>query len=176
MSNTSKVVLVTIVAAIIVAAIMGISYSNEEIQLRNAIVAKQRDNQSELDNLQKKISQSVQVTDLQVKALEDIIIGNANARNTGKSGAIATWIQEAVPNVDTRTFENLQNIIVGSRDAWTERQKELLDMNRAHDNLITTFPSSLFVGGRGKIDVVIVTSQRAKSDFASGEDNDINLK
>lgn len=160
---------------VLIVGLMFVSYSNQERRLRNQITAKQRDNQSELDNVQKKISQSVEVTDIQMAALKDIIIGNAQARKGG-SGSLATFVTEAVPNLDTTTFNNLQNIIVGSRDAFTMRQKELLDLKREHDNLMDTFPSSVFVGGRGKIDVVVVTSTRAAESFATGEDNDIKLK
>lgn len=159
----------------LIIGLMYVSYSNQEHRLRNQITAKQRDNQSELDNVQKKIAQTVQVSDIQMQALKDIIIGNAEARSTD-GGSLATFVTEAVPNLDTTTFNNLQNIIVGSRDAFTMRQKELLDLKREHDNLIDVLPSSIFVGGRGKIDVVIVTSGRVKENFRTGEDNDIDLR
>ena len=173
--NKILIIGATLVVAVIILASMFVSYSNQERRLRNQITAKQRDNTSELDNVQKKISQSVQVTDLQMAAIKDIIVGNAQARKGG-SGTLATFVTEAVPNLDTTTFNNLQNIIAGSRDAFTMRQKELLDLKRAHDNLIDTWPSSLIVGGRGKIDVVIVTSAHVKENFRTGEDNDIKLK
>lgn len=164
-----------VLAAVIIIGAMLVNYSNTEIRLRNQIAAKQRDNQSELDNVQKKIKQTVQVTDLQMAALKDIIVGNAQARKGG-SGTLATFVSEAVPHLDTTTFNNLQNIIAGSRDAFTMRQKELLDLNREHDNLIDTWPSSMIVGSRGKIQVTIVTSAHAKESFITGEDNDIKLK
>lgn len=175
MKNKILIVGATLVVAVIIVVSMFVSYSNQERRLRNQITAKQRDNTSELDNVQKKISQSVQVTDLQIVAIKDIIIGNAQARKGG-SGTLATLVTEAVPNLDTTTFNNLQNIIAGSRDAFTMRQKELLDLKRAHDNLIDTWPSSMIVGARGKIDVVIVTSAHVKENFRTGEDNDIKLK
>jgi hypothetical protein len=164
-----------ICALCIIIVITCISYSNQEVRLRNQITAKQRDNTSELDNVQKKISQFVQVTDLQMAAIKDIIVGNAIARKGG-SGSLATLVTEAVPNIDTSTFNNLQNVIAGSRDAWTMRQKELLDLKREHDNLIDVFPSSLIVGSRGKIEVVIVTSAAVKENFLTGEDNNTKLK
>jgi len=175
MKNTFIAIGVMLVALALLFALVGVASSNKEIRLRNAITAKQRDNQSELDNVQKKIKQSVQVTDIQVVALKEIIIGNAQARKGG-SGSLATMVQEAVPNVDTRTFENLQNIIAGSRDAFTTRQKELLDLKREHDNCIDVWPSSMFCGSRGKIEVTIVTSSRVKENFSTGEDNDTNLR
>lgn len=175
MKNIALIIGATFVVAVIICALMFVSYSNQERRMRNQITAKQRDNESELDNVQKKIKQTVQVTDIQVAALKDIIVGNAQARKGG-SGSLATFVTEAVPNLDTTTFNNLQNIIAGSRDSFTMRQKELLDIKRAHDNLIDTWPSSMIVGSRGKIDVVVVTSSRAKENFDSGQDNDINLK
>lgn len=175
MKNKIIVIGAILLVAVVIFASMFVSYSNQERRLRNQITAKQRDNTSELDNVQKKISQSVQVTDLQMAAIKDIIVGNAQARKGG-SGTLATFVTEAVPNLDTTTFQNLQNVIAGSRDAFTMRQKELLDLKREHDNLIDTWPSSMIVGGRGKIDVVIVTSSRVKENFSNGEDNDIKLK
>lgn len=173
--KTLIVIGATLVVAGIIIATMWISISNGEVRLRNQIAAKQRDNQSELDNTQKKIGQAVQVTDLQKQFLMDVIVGNAKAR-TGGTGSLATLVKEAVPNVDTSTFNNLMNIITGSRDAFTMRQKELLDLNREHDNMIDTWPSSMIVGSRGKIQVTIVTSARAKDAFSTGEDNDTKLK
>lgn len=155
---------------------MYVSYSNSEKRQRNLIVNKQKDNNSELDNMVKVISQVAEVTEEQTAALKDIIVGHAEARAT-KGGSLATFVREAVPNIDvsSKTFQNLQNHIVASRNSWTMRQKELLDMKREHDNMIDTFPSSMIVGGRGKIDVTIVTSSRTKEAFRTGEDNDTTL-
>lgn len=155
---------------------MWISYSNQEINLRNLIVAKQKDNQSQLDNTIKKISQSAQVSQEQMTLIKQIIIGNSSARHTN-GGALVLAIREAVPNLSStsQTFINLQNIIVAARDRWTMDQTELLDLNREHNNLLQMFPSSLFVGSRPKIHVTIVTSARTQKSFATGQDNNVNL-
>lgn len=156
------------------AVIWGFSVSNSEIRLRNALTAKQRDNQSELDNLQKKITQAAQITTAQTKALLEIIVGNAQAR-TQKGGTLATLVHEAVPNVDVKVFQNLQNIVTAGRDSWTMRQKEILDLKREHDNVRTVAPGSWVVGGRPEIQVVIVTSDRAEEAFKTGKDNDTDV-
>lgn len=155
---------------------MAIGYRNTEVRQRNLILAKQKDNHNELDNMVKVIGQTAEVSSEQMKSIKDIIVGNSEARKGG-SGSLATFVHEAVPNIDTssKTFQNLQNIIVASRNSWTMRQKELLDLKRVHDNLIDVFPSSLFVGGRGKIDVQIVTSTRAEKAFESGRDDEVTL-
>lgn len=165
---------VSILLAIGVAFLWGVGVSNSEVRIRNAITAKQRDNQSELDNLQKKIGQTAQVTTAQTKALLDIIVGNAQAR-TQKGGSLATLVHEAVPNVDVKVFQNLQNVIAAGRDSWTMRQKELLDLKREHDNVRTLFPGSLVVGSRPEIIVTVVTSDRAEEAFKTGKDNDTKV-
>jgi len=152
-----------------------ISYSNKEVGLRNLITAKMTDNRSEYDNMWKKISQIAQVSQKDRESLSELFNGYASARNTGGKNQVMTWIKESVPNVDSKTYTNLQNIIASSRDSWTQRQKELIDYNREHDNLITMFPSSLFVGKRGKIEIKIVTSTKTETTFQTGKDDDVDM-
>lgn len=175
----NKILIWVIVGVLLAGAasvgLMYVSYSNQEIQLRNLITAKMADNKSEYDNMWKKISQVAQVTQEERKSLEGIILGNANARSPKSDKQIMTWIKEAVPNVDNKTFINLQNIITASRDSFTMRQKELIDMNREHDNLIMVFPGSIFVGSRGKIEIKVITSTKTEKVFDSGKDDDTKV-
>jgi len=155
-----------------------IGISNEEKSLRNLISAKQTDNKSEFDNMWKKISTTAEVSQGQKEALKEIFESHASARKGQSSGgALATWIQESVPNVDLSTYNNLQNIIVASRDGWTMRQKEIIDMKRTHDNLIDLFPSSMVLGflGREKINIQIVTSSRTEESFETGLDDEVSV-
>lgn len=166
----------TAVLAVIIVVVMYVSYSNAEVRLRNAIKAKQTDNKNEMDAMWKTIAQTAEVSDKDRASLMEIFNGYAQARNGNDNGAaVVKWIKEAIPTVDNKTLLNLQNIIVAQRDGFKFRQKELLDLNREHDNIIDTLPSSLFVGGRGKIDVVIVTSTRTENAFQSGKDDDTQL-
>jgi len=145
MSKTAIAVIASAVgiAVIVVSLVaMSISYSNAEKGQRNLITAKQRDNHNELDNMMKVIGQTAQVSTEQMAQLKDIIVGHAQARSGNGGGSLATLVREVVPNIDTRTFQNLQNIIVASRNSWTQRQKELLDIKRVHDNMIDLAPSS----------------------------------
>lgn len=170
------VVVIGLIAILLVVGGMYMHYSNEEIRLRNLITAKQADNESELDNMQKKIMQSAGITKEAAKTIRDIVVGNSEARTKG-SGSLATLVREAVPNTDqtSKTFLHLMDIVTGSRDRWTSRQKEILDMNREHDNAIDVSPSSWVCGSRPKIHVIIVTSAAAKEAFRTGEDNDTQL-
>src|SRR5579864_7402620 len=118
-----------------------VSTLNREGSLKVTIENKQTDNKNEMDNMWKTISQVAQVTDAQKNALMDIFNGYASARTgQNKGGSLANWIKEAVPNVDTSTFNNLQNIITSKRDGFVQRQKELLDLNREHNTMFAVFP------------------------------------
>jgi len=154
---------------------MWVSAHNTEIKLRKTFEAKQVDNKSEYDNMWKKIAQVAEVTDEHKKALREIFEGYAGARGGVGDGGIMKWLQEAVPNVDLKTYENLQNIIVSARDRFTMRQKELLDIKREHDTLLASFPSSFFVGGRDELKAQIVTSTRTERSFETGTDDDIGV-
>jgi hypothetical protein len=169
----------SLILLLLILFVYGIGVNNKEARLRNAITAKQTDNTNEYDAMWKKIKQSAEVTDGQKEALRSIFVDHAKARagEGGQKGALALWIKESCPNVDTSTFNQLMNIITGSRDRFTMRQKELLDLKREHDNMIDTFPSSLILSmlGRAKIEVTIVTSSRTKEAFRTGEDDDVSV-
>lgn len=149
---------------------------NREVTLRTAIEAKQTANQATFDNMWKKIAQVAEVTEAQKNALKEIFVEHAQARTgSGSDGAVMKWITESVPNVDVSVYKNLQNIITSARDSFTSDQLALLDLKREHDKLLLTFPSTLFVGGRPRIEVQIVTSGRTQSTFATGKDEDTKV-
>jgi len=169
--------LVVVGIFLVITVIWGIGVCNNEARLRNQIEAKQKDNTNEYDGMWKKISQVAQVTDAQKNALKEIFVEHAQARSTGGGGSLMKWVQESVPHVDTSTFNNLMNIITASRDSFVHRQKELLDLKREHDNLLSVIPGGILLSalGRQKIDVTIVTSSRTEAAFKTGKDDDVNV-
>ena len=168
-----------IIVSVIVIGSMFAGYYNQDVSLRTTIEQKQVDNTSEFDNMFKKISQVAQVTDAQKDAIKEIMVGYAEARSQGRDGqgSFINALHEAIPNVDTSTFNNLQNIITSSRDTFTMRQKELLDLKREHDKLLRSFPGNLFFAIMGKkpIDVIVVTSTKTEKVFATGKDDNFDV-
>lgn len=154
------------------------SWRNAEVMQRNLITAKQKDNTQEFDNMRKKINGIVSIPDAMFSNLREIFDSHASSRTgTGKDGSLMKWVQESIPNVDesSKIYGQIMNIVVSSRDGWTSRQKELLDMKRVHDNILDVGFRGLFLSsvlGRQKIDVTIITSSKTKEVFATGEDND----
>jgi hypothetical protein len=155
----------------------GVGLSNAEVQQRNLVTAKQTSNKNWLDECNKTIDQTAQVTDAQRQALMDIIVGNANARAQQGKGTLAAMVTEAVPNVSTEVFTNLMNVIQSKREGFKRVQDELIDLNRVHDNQLELFPSSIVCSllGRHKIDITVVTSSRTEKAFATGKDDDTDL-
>lgn len=149
---------------------------DKENGVRQLIVAKQEDNKSEMDAMWKTIEQTAQVTQAQKDALVEIFNGYAQNRTQG-GGGIMKWIQESVPNVDTSTFNNLQNIITSKRDGFARRQKELLDFSREHNTILGNVWSGFVCRtfGRDKVSVTIVTSTRTEQSFETGKDDNVML-
>ena len=178
MKNIGLAVFGLFLAFIVMFAGLLMSYHNEEVSLRNAITAKQVDNTNEFDNMWKKIAQVAQVSEKQKEAFKEIFTSYVSGRGANSSdGQMMTWVKENVPTPDLSIYNEVLNIIVASRNSFTTRQKELLDMKRAHDNLIDQLPSGFFlrIMGRDKINVTIVTSSKTDKVFETGKDNDINV-
>ena len=171
------VVLIVIAGLALVLGAYFFSINSKEISLRNTIKGKQLDNKSEFDSMWKQISQVAEVTQDQRDTLLKIFVEHAKARTgSGSDGSVMKWVQESVPNVTTM-HQSLANTIVSVRNSYTMRQKELIGLKVEHDNLIDTPPGGwfLYVLGRQKIDIVIVTSSRSEKAFETGKDDDVQL-
>ena len=169
------------VLAAVIGIIMVLSTLNREADLRTAIEAKQVDNHNEMDGMWKIIREAAAVTDKQKEALVEIFQGYAEGRNGSgdHNTPLMNWIKEAVPTVDQSTFKNLQNIVVGKRDGFVMRQKELLDLSRARNQIIERPVSGMILatfGKNKKMNVIIVTSDRTEGAFQTGRDNELNIK
>lgn len=165
----------TVVLFIIILLSWGVGVSNSEVRLRRTIEAKLTDNESEFDNMFKKIAQVAQISEKQKSAIIDLVTGHAEARGGIKGGGFVNMLQESIPNQTMDQYQKLSTVVVASRDRWTMRQKELIDLKREHDTLRTIFPSSMVVGGRPTIEIAIVTSTKAKRAMETGVDDDVNL-
>jgi hypothetical protein len=179
MTRSTIITIASVAIALLITLVLLVMYfstSNTEIRLRNQANAVQLDNQNEFDNMWKTIAQVVQVTQAERESVERIIIGYADARSGDSgTGSFINAVREALPTIDSRTFTNLQNTIVASRDRFAGRQRMLIDIKREHDNILQTFPGSLFVGGRPELKITIITSSRTQNTFQSGLDDNIDL-
>ncbi len=149
---------------------------NGATDFKVTIEAKIKDNKNEFNNMKTKILQVAQVSTEQMESLNRIFNSYAQARS-GKGNddkLIMKWISESIPNVDTSTFKNLQNIIVSSRDSWTMRQKELIDLQREYNRLLRRFPSNILLSilGFKEVEIPVIISDNTEKVFETGKDND----
>lgn len=163
--------LVGIFAVILLVGMMYVSYSNTEIGLRNTITAKQKANEAVFDKTWKTIKQITQCKDDYRDSFKEVMIGMAEKRySKDQGGTLARWIQESNIAPDPTIFTKVMNAIESNRGEFLNTQVALLDLNREHTDVITKFPGSVFVGSRGVIDVVIVTSSKTQEAFATGKE------
>lgn len=181
-STTIAAILFSIVAfiglSVFSLAGYGISTYNTAKNLQITYEAKADANKADFDNVIKVISQTAQVSRSQLDKLQQIYTSYADARTNDSANSIMNWVQESVPNVDTTTMNNLQNIIVSSRNTWTERQKELVDISREYNTKLVVFPNNLILGlfGFKQIDPTIITSDLTDRAFETGKDNSTKLE
>ena len=172
-------VLVIFFSIFLIGGISVISTYNQESVLKNLYDAKVKANSADFDNTWKKISQSYQVADSNKDALKEVFNGYATARTgTGSKDPAMLWIKEAIPNADLSIYKQVLNIITSSRDGWTDRQKELVDISRQYNQNLSVFPSNfvLKMFGFQYLDAKVITSTRTEQAFESGKDDDVDLK
>ncbi len=170
---------ILVILAVILFGIIGrgIDLYNYEIQLRNKIEAKQVENTSNFDNMWKKIKQAANVSDKYKDGFKEIVEVYTTGRKDNSSNMLMKWGAEAIPNFDSSIYKQLNNIIVSSRDDFNLNQKELIDLKRQHDTLLTSFPNNLYftVLKVDKIKINIVTSTQTEKVFETGKDDEVEL-
>ena len=154
-----------------------VSAYNSEITLRTQVEAKVKEQGIVFDNTWKIIQQQAQVSQKYLDSFKEIYPLLMGERYKEGEAQLAKLVTEANPTIDTRLQEKLMNSIEAQRTTFTRTQKELIDINREHTQLIRRFPGSLFFSliGRREIPISLITSQKTEDTMKSGQDNDVNL-
>lgn len=155
----------------------GLATYNTQASLQNVYNMKVKDNSSEFDNMWKTISQTCQIAENKKDAFHKIFVANSEARTPEDAGKMMLWVKENSPVVDLQIFDNAQNIIVGTRNSWTMRQKELVAIATVYNDNLVRQPTGLFLGffGFKLIDPKLITSSRTEKAFETGKDDDVSL-
>lgn len=173
-----KGALVGILAAfflLLIPLLMYVSYSNQEVRLRNALSAQQKSNEAVFDNTWKILKQQAGVADHHKTAFKEIYSDLMHGRYDNGGGQMMKWVQEHNPQFDSSLFSKLMTSIEAQRTIFTREQQKLIDLKREHDDLLMTIPSSVFVGGRPAVQIVVVTSGKTEESFSTGRDDDVDL-
>ena len=154
---------------------MSISYKTKEVELRNAIVAKQKANEASFDTCWKIVQQQAQVTDSYKESFKEIYKGLMEGRHYEAGGQFMKWIKESNPKFDVKLYVKLANSIEAQRTRFMKDQEDLLAIKQQHDNLLDSPVSGFFLSGKQKVDVKIVTSGKTQEAFNTGKEDDINV-
>lgn len=163
---------------LIVVCLLGITYchyNNMEILLRNLLVAQQEANEVTFDKTWKIVQQQAEVADEYKEAFKEIYPQLMEGRYGNDKNSFMKWVQEANPNFDTSLYKQLMASIENQRTEFSREQNKLIDIKREHDNLRTTFPGNIFVGGRPEFKIIIVTSTKTDKTFKEGKEDDTKV-
>lgn len=167
-------VLVVIVAIFFM---MKIGYVNQAIDYETQYTAQTDANKAIYDEVWKVLKQKAGVLDKYAgdftKAYAPIM--DARYQGEAKGAPMFKWIQEHNPTFSVEMYKELSDAITAQRAKFTRVQLRLRDIKREHDKLRLQFPSSIFVGKRDELEVILVTSTKTKQTFETGEENDVDL-
>jgi hypothetical protein len=176
--NKSTIITLVSVGLVISLGVIGfmlnVSYNNQTVAIETQKDAVQKDNANIYDMVWKTIQQKAAITDKYQKDFRSIYVDIMKARYDGKD-AMFLWIKEQNPNFSADMYKDLSHSIEALREKFRVAQSKLIDIKREHDKLRLTFPSSLFVGDRGVMEINIITSTKTKAVFTSGIDDDVDL-
>lgn len=160
----------------LVTGCMYASYNNSEVSLRHRADAQQENLKVVHDRTWKIIQQQAQVSDRYRESFNEIYPALMEGRyGNARGGSLLSFIQESNPEFDVSLFKQLSASIEAQRTSFAREQKILLDIKRDHDVLLDSFPSSMFVGGRERLRVNVVTSTRTERTFDMGVDDEVDL-
>jgi hypothetical protein len=170
MSKTLAV-LGVVLGLVLLLGLYWMSCVRSEVQLRNQISAQQDVNKASHDTMWKILQDKAGVTSEYKNAFADIYPKLMSGRYADRQKLLFQFVNESNPKFDTSLYKDLMASIESERKTFLREQKKLRDLKQAHDNLLDQPPSSWFLAGRSKIDVIIVTSTHSEEVFESGRDD-----
>ena len=182
--KTSTIVKLGILVLIIIILFISISslvnYANKDMGYRNLFKAKFSERTAFYDKMWKVISQKGQVAVENDSSFRN----NINAIMQGRKDAdqlMMKWIQESNPNANfdqvSVLYQDLSRTIEAEREGFFDREKSLQDIKMQDDNLITQFPSSVFLSilSRKEIEYKPITSDQTDQVIETGKDNNTKV-
>lgn len=170
------------ILAILVLSLIGsfVSFSNQEIDLRNRFTQKMEERTAFYDKMWKTLSQKSQIA----LKNDSSFARNVDAIMSGRKdseGVFMKWIQESNPNSNydqvSVLYQDLSRSVEGERDGFFIQEKMIQGIVLEHSNLIGKFPGSLWNSflDREKLVYKPTTSDRTDEVIKTGKDNNVDL-
>lgn len=157
-----------------------ISFSNQEIDLRNQFTQKMDQRTAFYDKMWKTIAQKSTVAIKNDSSFQN----NVNVIMAGRKDAgdlFMKWVQETNPNANfdavSTLYADLSRAIEGQRDGFFMEEKFVQGIVLEHSNHIQKFPGSFynFFMDRPTLVYKPITSDRTDDVIKTGKDNNIDL-
>ena len=184
MKNSSKLLKFVIIGAFIAMAVplfLGfVSFSNSEIDLRNAYVQKIDERTSFYDKMYKVLAQKSQIAVKNDASFKE----NINIIMSGRKDSeqvVFKWITESNPNADFKAvseiYKDLSRAVEAERQGFFEQEKFLQDIVRQHSNLVDKFPGSFYNAfmSRDKLSYIPIKSTLTEEVMKTGKDDNVKL-
>lgn len=176
-----KTILLAVLGTIVaVLAVSLITFSNQEVDVRNRFEGKLHMRTSFYDNIHKIISQKVQISN----KVDDSFKENVNIIMSGRKDSenvMMKWITESNPNANFEQvsilYQDLARTIEAKRMEFVTIESQLADIEREHKNLIGKFPNVIFASILGKepLNYAPVKSEETERIMQTGIDNNVKL-
>ena len=123
----------------------------------------------------KTFKEATQVTELQTEQFKDAY--DALFQGRGNDNLLFNAIKEQNPTMDNSVYTKLQDIITSNRKTFDKNQKTITDMINNYNSYVQTNFIMQFMSFEPlNMDDYVVLSSKTNSAFATGEDDQINLK
>lgn len=170
----------TLLLAVIIFASNFISFSNQEISLRNNFEQKYQERTAFYDKMWKTLSQKSQIAvknDSSFRRNIDIIMQNRK----DAPQLFMKWVTESNPNANYSEvavlYRDLSRSVEAQREGFFVEEKYMQDVVLQHSNLIQKFPGSfynLFLN-KQKLNYKPITSDVTDAVMQSGKDNNVEI-
>lgn len=162
--------------AILIAVMSYIGANNYGVEVESKIKAEYTNNQNILAQYGQKLQEAAQVPDMQRDDFSKVAREAIEARYGAEgSKAMFQWIQEQNPQLDSKVYLKLQQIIESGRDEFKNSQTKLIDVKRSYETNLGYFWRGMWlrIAGFPKInldDYKVVVTDRAAEAFKSGKE------
>ena len=157
-----------------------VSFSNEEISLRNSFEQKYNERTAFYDKMWKTLSQKSQIA----LKNDSSFWQNVNIIMAGRKDApqlFMKWVTESNPNANysevSILYQDLSRAVEAQREGFFVEEKYMQDIVMQHSNLIQKFPGSFYniFFGRSKLNYKPITSTITDEVIKTGKDDNVKL-
>lgn len=175
--NKGLIAVISVVVVLLVGGLsivgMNVSYDRSEVRARNACQAQLGNIENVLDNMWKNFNEIGGIPDRERETATKMFREYAEARTSDNQGQMMAWVTEQVPNATPQLYLDLQARLTAGRQEYRNAQTYMLELVRAHTNLINDPIGSFFINNQEPIVFNVISSADTENAVKTGRDERI---